>query len=84
MYIETPLGRIKQRARLTTGFDPGYIVIQHAWWSPEKPPEEPSLYGLWESNINVIVDDDPDKCDPLSGAWPFKGQHMRCRIYKVE
>ena len=83
VYIETPLGRIKQRARLTTGFDPGYTVTQHAWWFPEKPPEELSLYGLWESNINVTVNDDPDKCDPISGGWPFKGQHMRCRIHKA-
>ena len=82
--IETPRGSIRQRARLGTDFDPKYIVTQHGWWFPEKPPEEPSLYGLWESNINVITDDDPDLCDPLSGGWPFKGQYMRCRISKVQ
>jgi len=83
VWIESPLGRAKQQARLTTSFDPGYICTQHAWWYPEKPAPEPSLYGLWESNINVTTDDDPDKCDPLSGGWPFKGEFLRCRITKA-
>ena len=83
VYIETPLGRVKQKARLSNCFHPRYIVTQHAWWFPEQPAEEPSLFGLWESNINVITDDDPDKCDPLSGGWPFKGQTMRCKISKA-
>ena len=83
VWIETPLGRVKQRARLTTSFDPRYISTQHGWWFPEKSPEEPSLYGLWESNINVTTDDDPDKCDPLSGGWPFKGPYLRCNISKA-
>lgn len=83
VWIETPLGRVKQRARLTTSLDPRYICSQHDWWFPEMPAEEPSLYGLWESNINVTTDDDPDKCDPISGGWPLKGEYLRCRIYKA-
>ena len=83
VWIETPIGRARQRARLTTSFAPGYISTQHAWWYPEKSAAEPSLYGLWESNINVTTDDDPEKCDPLSGGWPFKGGYLRCRIYKA-
>jgi len=83
VWIETPLGRVKQRARLTTSFAPGYISTQHGWWYPEELGAEPSLYGVWKSNINVTTDDDPDKCDPLSGGWPFKGEYLRCRISKV-
>jgi thiosulfate reductase / polysulfide reductase chain A len=83
VFIETPLGRAKQKARLSNSFHPRYIVTQHSWWFPEKPAEAPSLFGLWESNINVTTDDDPDTCDPLSGAWPLKGQTMRCRIIKA-
>jgi len=84
VFIETALGRVRLKARLSNTFDPRYIVSQHAWWFPEKPAEEPSLYGLWESNINVTTDDDPDKCDPISGGWPLKGQYMRCRISKAQ
>jgi anaerobic selenocysteine-containing dehydrogenase len=83
VWIESPLGRVKQRARLTASFAPGYISTQHGWWYPEKPAAEPSIYGLWESNINVTTDDDPEKCDPLSGGWPFKGAYLRCRISKA-
>ncbi len=83
VFIETPLGRVKQKARLSNSFHPRYIVSQHAWWFPEMDAEEPSLYGLWECNINVTTDDDPDICDPLSGAWPLKGQYMRCKITKA-
>jgi anaerobic selenocysteine-containing dehydrogenase len=82
VFIETPLGRIRQKARLSNSFHPRFIVTQHAWWFPENDAKEPSLYGLWESNINVTTDDDPEICDPLSGGWPFKGQLMRCRIVK--
>ncbi|MCL6583070.1 MAG: molybdopterin-dependent oxidoreductase [bacterium] len=83
VWIETPLGRVKQRARLTTSFNPGYISTQHGWWFPEMPAEQPSLHGLWEANINVTIDDDPEKCDPISGGWPLKGQYLRCRIRKA-
>jgi thiosulfate reductase/polysulfide reductase chain A len=82
VWIETLVGRCRQRARLVTTLEPGWISTQHGWWFPENDPEAPSLYGLWESNVNVTTDDDPDKCDPVSGGWPFKGQYMRCRIRK--
>jgi anaerobic selenocysteine-containing dehydrogenase len=84
VWIETPIGRCRQRALLVKTLDTDCISTQHGWWYPEKTPEAPSFYGLWESNINVTTDDDPDKCDPLSGGWPFKGQYMKCRIKKAE
>lgn len=83
VWIITPLGRVKQRARLSTSLDPHCLSAQHDWWFPEQPAEDPSLFGLWQSNINVTTDDDPDKCDPLSGGWPLKGQYLRCRIEKA-
>ncbi|MFP4058620.1 MAG: molybdopterin-dependent oxidoreductase [Candidatus Brocadiia bacterium] len=83
VWIESPTGRCRQRARLSTAFDPRYVVTQHAWWFPEMPPEAPSLHGVWVANINVTTDDDPDLCDPLSGGWPLKGLLLRCRIYKA-
>ncbi len=83
VWIESPLGRVKQRARLVNTFAPNCIAAAHGWWYPEKPAAEPFLYGLWESNINVTTDDDPDKCDPLSGGWPLKGEYVRCRIAKA-
>jgi len=81
VYIETHLGRVKMRARVTTGIDPTVVAAEHNWWFPEKAPEEPSLYGVWESNINVLLDDDPDKCGQEHGNYTCK--NAMCKVYKA-
>jgi hypothetical protein len=43
---------------------------------------EPSLHGVWKSNCNVLTDDEPDSCNPISGGWPLRG--LLCKIYKVD
>ncbi|MGB9661521.1 MAG: molybdopterin-containing oxidoreductase family protein [Moorellaceae bacterium] len=82
VWIETAKGRVKQRARLTPQVPRGIIQAERGWWYPEKDPREPVLYGVWESNINVCVDDDPDSCDPLCGSWCTRS--VPCRVYRVE
>jgi len=80
IYIESRYGKCKQRARLTQGIHPGVIHSQHAWWFPEKPGPEPSLFGVWESNINLLL---PSGWTGRSGlGYPFKNQ--MCRVYKTE
>jgi anaerobic selenocysteine-containing dehydrogenase len=81
VWIETLRGRIKQRCTIFDGIDPGVVHAEHGWWFPEEPGGEPSLHGAWESNINVVTDDDPDRCNKLGGGWPLKT--ALCRIYKV-
>lgn len=76
VWIETPRGRIKQKAWLFAGIDPRVVITQHAWWYPEKPD-----HGLWESNANVLTTSDLP-CDPATGATTFRA--LLCRIYKVE
>ena len=81
-WIESPLGkRIKQRVKLFDGIHPKVVYPDIGWWFPEMPGEEPSLHGVWESNVNVIIDDDPEKCCPEIGSWAFNG--LLCKIYKV-
>jgi len=78
--IETGYGKCKQKARLFSGIDPRVVHSQHGWWFPEKPGSEPSLFGAWESNINLLL---PSGWTGKSGfGYPFKTQ--MCRIYKVE
>jgi anaerobic selenocysteine-containing dehydrogenase len=81
IWIETPRGRVKQKVDLFDGIDPGVVHAQHGWWYPEMPGEEPWLHGLWESNINVVVDDEPDHCNVLSGGWPLRAG--LCKVSKV-
>lgn len=81
VYIETHLGRVKMKARVTTAIAPSVVSADHNWWFPEKDPKEPSLYGVWESNINVVLDDDPDKCGPELGQYTNK--NAMCNIYRA-
>ncbi|MFC2068435.1 molybdopterin-dependent oxidoreductase [Chloroflexota bacterium] len=80
VYIETPVGKIKQKAQLTPGIHPRVVHADGYWWYPELPGEEPSLFGVWDSNINSILPDDPELCD-YAGDNPFRG--LLCRVYKA-
>ena len=61
------------------GIDPRIVHVQHGWWYPEVEGAEPSLHGVWKSNCNVLTNDDPDICNPISGGWPLRT--LLCRIY---
>jgi anaerobic selenocysteine-containing dehydrogenase len=80
VWIESPLGkRIKQKVKLFEGIHPRVIFPDVGRWYPEMPGPE---HGVWESNINVIINDDPEQfCDPTIGSWPFNG--LLCKIYKA-
>jgi thiosulfate reductase/polysulfide reductase chain A len=80
-FIETRRGKIKQRARVTDHIPAGMVNCQAGWWFPEKPGEEPSLHGAFDSNANVLCLDDPDCCDPLTGGWQSRA--LLCKVYKV-
>ena len=80
IWIETPGGWVRQRARVSPGLHPE-VVVAERWWYPERRGEEPEMYGIWESNINAYTEDDPELCDPAYGNWPFR--LGRCRISKV-
>ena len=80
IYIENSYGRCRQKARLFDGISPGVVHAQHGWWFPEKSGPEPSLFGAWESNINLLI---PGGWTGRAGfGYPFKAQ--MCRVYKVE
>jgi anaerobic selenocysteine-containing dehydrogenase len=80
IYIENKHGRCRQRAKLTVGIHPKFVHAQHGWWFPEKPGPAPSLFGAWESNINILM---PSGWVGRSGfGYPFKSQI--CRVYKEE
>ena len=80
VWIENALGRVRQQCMHFEGIEPGIVHTDGQWWYPELPGEEPFLYGLWTSNVNVIIDDDPEKCNEITGSWPLR--HTSCKIYK--
>ena len=79
VWIENWLGRCKFRAKITPVVPSWMIMATHGWWFPEEPAAQPSLYGAWKSNINLLLPMGAQGKDGL-GA-PIK--HMLCKIYKV-
>ncbi|MFC1864963.1 molybdopterin-dependent oxidoreductase [Chloroflexota bacterium] len=75
VWIETPGGRIRQKARLTDGIHPSVVSAQHGWWFPEKPPPD---YGWKESNVNLLFVD--TEYDPHTGGESLKS--FLCKVYK--
>lgn len=81
IWIETVRGRIRQRARLTTGIHPKVVNCEASWWYPEMPGEEPYLHGVYISNANVLCLDEPETLDPTCGNWTNRG--LLCKVYKA-
>jgi thiosulfate reductase / polysulfide reductase chain A len=80
-YIETRRGVIKMKANITPRIHPKVVNAEHLWWFPEQPGQEPWLFGLWQSNCNVLTLDELDSCDPLTGGWANRA--LLCKVYKV-
>lgn len=76
VYIESPRGRCKQRAKLFLGVDPRVVMAEHCWWYPERKDAE---HGVWESNINLLTSGEPPY-DPGFGSTP--GRSLLCKVYK--
>lgn len=78
MWIESPRGRMKQKAKVTTGIDARVINAEHAWWFPD---EEGPEYGVWKSNVNLLTNSEPPY-DPAMGTYQLRA--LLCRIGKAE
>ncbi len=76
-WVETPIGRVRQRARLTEDLSP-QVVHADRWWYPERGADAADPYGWRSTNINVCTDDAPDSCDPILGSWLLRG--VPCRV----
>jgi anaerobic selenocysteine-containing dehydrogenase/TorA maturation chaperone TorD len=75
--VESPRGECKMKARLNAGIHPRVVHAPHSWWFPEKHGSEPTLHGVWESNINILTDNEPPY-DPGFGSTPTRG--LLCRV----
>jgi thiosulfate reductase/polysulfide reductase chain A len=78
MWIETRRGRMRQKAKLTTGIDPRVIQAEHGWWFPEEPGPD---YGVWKSNVNLLTDNQPPY-DPAMGTYQLRA--LLCRVSRAE
>ncbi len=75
MFIETPRGRITQKAQVTERMKPGVVNCQIGWWMPEE--KDKPWFGAFEVNANVLTTMEPP-FDPCMGTYQLRG--MLCRI----
>lgn len=78
--ISTPKGSIRQRVKISDAVDQTMVDLQHSWWFPERDAKLPELFGVFESNANILCPDDPEFCSPEIGSWPHSA--LMCRIEK--
>lgn len=78
VWIESPHGRIRQKARVTKRVQPTMVSADHGWWYPEK---EGPLHGCFDSNINVLCSND-GPYDPATSGTLITGYLVR--IYRAD
>lgn len=78
--VETPQGNIRMRLLLSDRVDRRMADADHGWWFPERREAEPELFGVFESNANVLCPDGAEFCSPEIGSWPHTA--LLCRVEK--
>lgn len=77
IHVETPIGAVRQRARLVDAL-PRNVVHADRWWYPERGADVDDPFGFWSTNINVCTDDATHSCDPVMGSWLLRA--LPCRV----
>jgi anaerobic selenocysteine-containing dehydrogenase len=80
VHVETPLGRVQQKAKLDPGMHPRVVHADSHMWYPEREAEGDAHYGVWESNINAILPDGEAFAD-YAGDNYMRG--LLCRVTPV-
>ncbi len=79
VWVENWLGKQKFKAKVTPIVPPEMVMAAHGWWFPEEDGAEPSLFGVWKSNINQLI---PMGCQGKDGLGaPLK--NLLCKVYKT-
>jgi len=79
VWIENQKDRIRQKAKITPIIHPKMVLAQHGWWFPEQEGAEPHLFGMWDVNINRLLDMKPGKT-----GFGADVKTLLCRVYKVK
>ena len=76
-WIESPRGKIRQRARLFPGIKPGVVMATANCFIPEEPGP---YHGLFISNPNVLTSN--NHCDPMYGSPDLTA--LLCKVSKAK
>lgn len=80
VWVETPMGRVKQMAKLDPGMHKRVAHADSHMWYPEREADGDAHYGVWESNINAILPDGEEYSD-YAGDNYMRG--LICKLYPV-
>jgi len=75
-WIESPRGKIRQKARLFPGIHPGVVMATANCFYPEEPGP---YHGLFISNPNVLTSN--EHCDPMYGSPDLTA--LLCKVSKA-
>lgn len=78
--VVSPKGRIRMKLKTSDIIHPKMADAQHGWWFPERSGELPGLFGVFESNANMLCPMEPQFCSPEMGSWPHSA--LLCRVEK--
>jgi anaerobic selenocysteine-containing dehydrogenase len=78
--VVNPQGSIRMRLHLSPSVDPRMADVDHGWWFPERKEAKPELFGVFDSNANILCPDGPEFCNPEIGGWPHTA--LLCRVEK--
>ena len=78
--VTSPHGSIRMRLHLSDRVDRRMADADHGWWFPERREAGPELFGVFESNANVLCPDGAAFCSPETGSWPHTA--LLCRVEK--
>lgn len=76
-WIENQRGRCRQRLHINPSLDDRVVRAEHGWWFPEKEGAEPTLYGVFDSNINNLV----PQCENDDTGFGAPYANQLCQVY---
>ncbi len=81
VYVKTPFGKVKLKAKLTHRIAADVVCIQHGWWQscPELDLPGYDPYSSEGANANLLYS--TESIDKISGSVPYKA--YLCKISKI-
>ncbi|HZC05456.1 MAG TPA: molybdopterin-dependent oxidoreductase [Ktedonobacterales bacterium] len=79
VYIETPRGKVRARAKMNDMLEPNVVCGQHGWWQASADIGAPGYdpFSPDGANFNLIID--ADAIDPVSGSVPHRAYLCQLR-----
>jgi anaerobic selenocysteine-containing dehydrogenase len=81
IYLENDMGRVKRKTTITRKVKSHHVHTMHGWWLPELDGREPSLFGVWDYQINKII---PGPQCSKSGFGGGQYKTTLCTLRKID